>query len=52
MRGLPFRRRISVLCAAISMVVLAACDNESPKPDMAGMKVPVSVITITGRLLV
>lgn len=46
LRGLPIRRRVMALCAVLTMGGLAACDKDAPQRDMAGMKVPVSVITV------
>lgn len=42
---LPIRRMVMVLSVAAG-VALAGCGEETAKPDMAGMKVPVSVVTV------
>ncbi len=44
--GSSYKRTIMALCAVVAAGALVACGDEQPPPDMSGMKVPVSVITV------
>lgn len=46
--GLPYRRMVVVLSVAAA-AILAACGDKPAQQGMAGMKVPVSVITVEPR---